>query len=193
MRPRQPDAGFSLVEVLVAISILALITGMAFGSLSFGARVWERGNDSAVTEQPLIRDAIRTWFESAWLHPIPAEDGSAVVPFSGDHRSVVLVRSETRRLEPGGFFRYRLWAEQRDTGLAVLVARTAVAEPLETEAVENQPRVLFEGASRVAFSYLGEGGWTSSWPSAERAPVAIRLETVVDGRSRSMIVAPGSR
>ena len=35
------NAGFTLVELLVAITLLALVSAALFGGLRFGARAWE--------------------------------------------------------------------------------------------------------------------------------------------------------
>jgi general secretion pathway protein J len=41
---RHGEAGFTLLELLAALTVLAVLMAMMFGGLRFGARVWERGD-----------------------------------------------------------------------------------------------------------------------------------------------------
>lgn len=49
------DAGFTLVEVLVAIALLATVAAMVFGSLLTTTRLVEAGRDRAAQEQTIRR------------------------------------------------------------------------------------------------------------------------------------------
>lgn len=49
------DAGFTLVEVLVAIALLATVAAMVFGSLLTTTRIVEAGRDRATQEQTVRR------------------------------------------------------------------------------------------------------------------------------------------
>ena len=55
---KQSDAGFTLLEVLVGLSVLALTLGLLGGSLQFGARTWERGQ-AVVDRNTEMRAAYR--------------------------------------------------------------------------------------------------------------------------------------
>ncbi|MFW6027303.1 MAG: PulJ/GspJ family protein, partial [bacterium] len=47
-RPRMnPQSGLSLTELLVALTVMAFVTGLATQGLWTGVRVWERGRDHA--------------------------------------------------------------------------------------------------------------------------------------------------
>ncbi|MBI5317494.1 MAG: prepilin-type N-terminal cleavage/methylation domain-containing protein, partial [Nitrospirae bacterium] len=51
----KPDAGFTLVEVLVAVALLGMIGAMVFGSLVMTTRSVEAGRDHAAKEQTIRR------------------------------------------------------------------------------------------------------------------------------------------
>jgi general secretion pathway protein J len=53
--PSKTDAGFTLVEVLVAIALLATVAAMVFGSLLTTTRLVEAGRDRAAQEQTIRR------------------------------------------------------------------------------------------------------------------------------------------
>jgi general secretion pathway protein J len=53
--PSEPDAGFTLVEVLVAVALLGMIGTMVFGSLIMTVRAVEAGREHAAKEETMRR------------------------------------------------------------------------------------------------------------------------------------------
>src|SRR5689334_8440457 len=53
--PFKTEAGFTLIEVLVAIALLAVVAAMVFGSLLTTTRLVEIGRDRAAQEQTIRR------------------------------------------------------------------------------------------------------------------------------------------
>ena len=58
------DTGFTLVELLVATSVLALLSVVLFGGMRFGARAWEAGEASIerTGEVEAAQDLLRRTF-----------------------------------------------------------------------------------------------------------------------------------
>jgi prepilin-type N-terminal cleavage/methylation domain-containing protein len=53
------DAGFTLLELLVAMTLLGLLMTVVFGGLRFGARAWERAEtDSSGTDEIRLAQSI---------------------------------------------------------------------------------------------------------------------------------------
>jgi prepilin-type N-terminal cleavage/methylation domain-containing protein len=80
-RPR-PAAGFTLLEVVLALSALALLTGICYAAFSLATRAVERGTNAVVTEQRLraVTDVIMRQVKSAVPYPLrDSEDG--ILPY----------------------------------------------------------------------------------------------------------------
>jgi prepilin-type N-terminal cleavage/methylation domain-containing protein len=46
---RDPEAGFTLVELLVSVTVMAMLALLLFGGLHFGTRVWEKATAAETT------------------------------------------------------------------------------------------------------------------------------------------------
>src|SRR5687767_7217603 len=93
MRPRrasQYEPGFTLVEMLVAISLMALLSVILFGGLRFGMRAWEVGSDyiDRPTRIERIQNLLRQEISQALL---PAPVGDPVPTFFGGPESLTFV------------------------------------------------------------------------------------------------------
>ena len=61
-------AGFTLLELLVALTVLGVLTALLSSGLSFGARVWERERDQLEQQSELqtMHEVIRRLLTQAW-------------------------------------------------------------------------------------------------------------------------------
>jgi prepilin-type N-terminal cleavage/methylation domain-containing protein len=51
MHARKRQSGFTLIEVLLALSILSIIMVLVLGAMRIGVRAWEKGEDMLATQQ----------------------------------------------------------------------------------------------------------------------------------------------
>jgi general secretion pathway protein J len=171
----RPDAGFTLVEVLVAITLLATVAAMVFGSLLTTTRVVEAGRDRATQEQT-IRRVLRVMADEISLSthekPFPwtgingtlegqPADTLAFLTMSdgtggatSETIRVVYTRDGDRLMRFAKKNLYGLTDESLDQ--------------LElAERVKGFNLRYFDGQSRM---------WIDEWPSATKLPKALLLE-----------------
>ena len=156
---KRPE-GFTLIEVIVAISIAGVVVLAAyriFTGVADGARA------VAVARESLNREVnARRWLKASFLSLEP--------PFEGrtNHASFI-----SWQLVPGG------WLESQSTQLVQegsrLIGRGG-GESLQ----------LADGVSDVSFDYLLDPGadtkWVREWVSPVSAPLAVRLRIAGCGR-----------
>lgn len=154
------DAGFTLIEIIVALTVGAMVVLSAerlFAGAADGGRALERGRSA------LDREGNgRRWLQLTFLSLEIGDTG--VTGFSGDTDRVHVTAWQP---VVGG------WFEPRDVELAVSEGR------FEAVVSAGEPVVLAEGVQRIAFDYLLEPGadsrWVRQWVSPASVPLAVRI------------------
>src|SRR5580693_8593167 len=87
---RRKSAGFTLVELLVALALFSLLTLALFGSVRFGTAAWARvtshaeENDASIHAQDLLRHLI----EDAYPLFLSDDPTQRHIDFNGSRRSL---------------------------------------------------------------------------------------------------------
>ncbi len=181
------QAGFTLVELLVAMTLLAFLSITLFGGLRFGARSWEAVVDSSAerdriaSTQTFLRDRLGqlTLPGPARLRQIDAEGR-----LDGGPDRVEFIAPWLSALSLGGLYRFTLWHD--DTGNGRLMLRWAPAEA-DPDALEELGdlagvRVLLDGVAAFSLSYYGaadgdaEPEWLDRWESPGAPPRLVRVD-----------------
>ena len=146
------EAGFTLLELLIATTVLAFLSLLLFGGLSFGTRVWEKTETSA-TDTNRVRAAQLALSEDiAQIYPFYASAAAADkhVDFQGeDQRMTFFAPSRTLI---GGMDLVTVQAQRTANGIALVEARR-----VELEGGRDVPthHTLIGGLKWVQISYYG--------------------------------------
>jgi prepilin-type N-terminal cleavage/methylation domain-containing protein len=199
-------AGFTLIEVIVSLSILALVAGGISMAFRMTARSMERGEE-AVHDSVLQRARFAVLdraFRAASPAAVPTDNGDASFFRGGPDRVTFLsVSPQAATGVPGGAFRLLTFREgQSEAGKRGLLL--SERSPFSKEAAgggepDNGARVVFPGASGVSFFYVsgfdeaGAMATETEWDAEarKRLPVAVGIEFGVEGEPvRRRIVVP---
>jgi general secretion pathway protein J len=203
MRGRD-DCGFTLVELLVGLGLMALISVLLFGGFRFGLRVWEAGDDriTATNEIEMAQHLLRQQIAESQPVVLAPELERAPVLFRGDAGGLLFVAPLPAHHGVGGFYLFSLAADraQKDHQL-VLRWRRFRSDKVDATAFDPKDRsVLVNGVGSIEIRYFGRptanapARWLESWDGAHGLPQLVRVRILFprgDGRQwPELVVAP---
>lgn len=179
--------GFTLLELLIAITLLGLLMAGLMGGLRLGARAWDTSAERL--DESARQLAVHTFLTTRLSGAVP------VYTTDDEGRDLLMFRGEPDRLT----FATTL-PDQLGAGIYTVTLGLAGDDASDRMVVSWQPlrlgedgrplpasgggrRVLLEGADSLSFGYFGardaeiEPAWHDSWqPGEGLLPTLIRLE-----------------
>lgn len=188
MRPNatRPEAGLTLIELLVAVALLALLTTMAYRGIDSMSRTSEHSLAEGARWQAIAllferlasdvaqpaRRSVRIGAESA--KPLPEWWGRLPEEVAGGDPAAAQL--EFSRKSPTGRDEIRLGYRLRDGNVELLIWKVIDRAPSSLPEIY----VLLEGVSKLGFRHLDAAGrWQDVWPfpgGTEILPRAIAVE-----------------
>src|SRR5215470_10298202 len=183
-------AGFTLLELMLAMAALALLTAVCYGAFHLAVRAMERGEMAVVTAQRLrVTSDVLRQIRSAMYHLDRNADGETFPYFRGTATSLTFDTSMQLQ-GGGGVSRVTYQVLENPTRLVL----TESAVPSRTrrhrrDRDDDEPvaysrsTVLLEGFQTLRFRYIDVGGDDhASWDPGsddfeqEGLPLAVRVE-----------------
>jgi general secretion pathway protein J len=213
MRQTTPKGGggFTLLELLISLTILSLMIVLVLGAFRIGVRAWERGETDVEGRQRyrIVFDRVKGQLASISSRPLTADGEpyylqgtpdalsfASDLPLNpGNALGTALVGY---RVDPNGTGdQWRLFEKQ------ALFADSGEDEPLDWADADPGGGGLFgypllSDAGEISFAYLGWGDddgppeWTAFWngPEIEAFPQAVRIDFYPnDGSGRIRVIA----
>jgi general secretion pathway protein J len=189
MRPGpalRSDGGFTLVELLVSLSLLVIMLALISGAMRFGSRVWEVGDQ---TERTQAVTAFRNLLGQRLTESLPLmssdERGVLQLAFAGTSDAVnFLSPLPSRDGMPAGLFSVTLRLVTGQDGarrfLSLAFQPVGAANAAATSA-GHRP-VLLGGVTHLAVRYYGfakgaaEPRWLDDWQSQTALPRLVAVD-----------------
>lgn len=165
--------GFTLVEVLIATSLLALISIGILYSMRTSLRMWERAGSTAADVEGLAfaQGVLRRAIEG--VYPRLGADGG--VDFVGGEGELAFQGPSLAAVSIAGRTRYRFSVEERAEGAALLLG---VSSEFDQPHLAGEQELLIENAESIRFSYRSfrDETWRDRWDERSGLPALVRID-----------------
>jgi general secretion pathway protein J len=177
--------GFTLVELLLAITLMSMLLALAYGGLRASTRATDRG-------QVVLEESSRMRMAHQFIHKqlnqiLPLayeidEEQKERKFFEGSRQRIRFVGPMPGYLSFGGPQVQELSIEPGEHGQALLLSHALLQGYEESRLYERAPILLMDHIEDAWFSFLqfdeygNVAGWTSDWPDPDVMPKAISLE-----------------
>lgn len=203
---RHRGAGFTLLELLIAMSMFSVLLLLIFSALRTGARTTEAVTDrlqqfeAGMQAERFFASIVRQ------AHPSGAGSGTGGLEqinqassaiFIGSADRLVLVAPGKSAFARSGLYRYEVFAlpSADDRDRRNIWVRIDPFRPEMEEVPLSEPRLLLEDVEKFELAYFGlppdsdEAVWTTEWPEElESMPLLVSLYLQPAGGSERLPV-----
>jgi prepilin-type N-terminal cleavage/methylation domain-containing protein len=191
---RGGDAGFSLLEMLIAISILALVLAFLPGTFRLAHSTW---NATAVLDQQAGRDATQRFLKNRLVEALPlfdqAKSGAVQLVFNGTSDALMFVSPSANGPQGAGLYRYSLQVRSAGTRSALVAIVAPYGPPGQATTAEEH--VLFANISGGSFRYFGRNdlrqttpAWQQEWTRRDALPDAVELSIAGGAAPQTILI-----
>ena len=198
--------GFTLLELMLALSVLAVMVVIVSGTFRVGVRAWEKGESDIETRhrERIVLEQVRRQMASTSTRPLLNNGQDPFFPLGTEKRLQFI--SEVPVL-PGDafglvFVEYRVERGPEDLAVLKIFERNLVfleESFLDHEPDEDQFLELLPGLKDASFAYRSrpeegqEGVWQEEWqPESEKKfPRGIKLSVTPAGPAPAVSIIAG--
>ncbi len=184
-RRRGPPAapGFTLIEVLVAVTLLGLLMVAVSGAVRFGAQTWHRAEQrsAATADIAAVEDVLRRMIVTAKPRFASADPTDAAIAFEGNAASLALIGTLPDAFAPGLQGQQRLFVVPSGATQTLVVAWRLDLPSANGSELRETVVPLLDHVRTVRFAYYGpidDGsaqGWTDTWSNRRILPALVRV------------------
>ena len=202
---RLQQTGFTLLELLIAMTLLGMILVLLFGGLRLGVRSWDKSQkqvDSLNTVRSLenfLRRELSQTYPYLWKN-VP---GSRIA-FVGERNKLNFVAQLPSRVGGGGLYQISVKLEQAANAQRILWKHLPVSSQMQDfSALAEAPEMVlaasdFGNVEEIWLTYFGQENesavprWLDRWENSTRLPLLIRLQVKLSNNAQwpDFVVAP---
>jgi general secretion pathway protein J len=193
MKCKEAESGFSLLEALISVGLIALLCATLATVTAQWMRGWKAGFDRIQNDDLLGLGLDRIVADIGSAEFISADQAGSPPMFQGTASSVTFVRSAIGPNSPAGLEVVRLAEIDDERGRILVRTRTAFTPAATAAAIADgtieftNPVVLIRPPFRVSFAFAGpDRAWRESWQNTNQLPQAVRI-TVLDGQTEEIL------
>ncbi len=186
------EAGFTLLELLVGLTVLAMLVALIPGALRIANRAWTT-SQALVSETESASALLFVEQHLAGAMPLieTSEEGANSIAFEGGAQSLRFVATLENGPLGGGLYKMELAAPSgaalESSQLVLRLFAFSRVRSSEQTAAPIEDRTLLSGLESARFRYFGaqalrrDPEWSETWTSPDRLPDLVELTIVPRG------------
>jgi general secretion pathway protein J len=187
-RVAAPARGFTLVELTIALVLMAAIAALLYGSLSLAARTWDGGEAKMqqVSDLRTTQTYLRAQIAAQYPQRLWKMTGLPLL-FAGERDEIRYAAVLPSRVAEGGVYYFRVavvpYGEHSRLVQERMVPDASALEVPEFRDAERS--VLAEGIAELRIGYFGRDPdaaeteaptWRERWDDKQRLPLLVRID-----------------
>lgn len=182
--------GFTLLEVMLAMTLLSIMVVLLFSSLKISADSWNKGESkiAEVNEKAVVYQFFKRHIPS--IRPLwdDFSGDDRRFSFKGDENKLQFVSAFPESAERKGFQLFEIVFDKADKG-EVKVILKPFYPALDQEGWEAEEVILLQQVEAFEISYFAkdmmdsEGVWNSSWMEKETLPALLKIKITLKNQS----------
>lgn len=189
-------AGFTLVEVVISITLFAIALTLLVGAFGFTSRAWESGERTAAETADLV--AVHRILNNMLDRLFPATLQSKedeVYAFSGTADRLRFTAQLPPYPTAGGLHivEFSITHSEDLSRLRLKIVPHSAEAFTDSELDTDDKSLLLTTPAKLSFSYYDSNiaeDWLSEWSTSEPPPQLVKLEIVESEKPLAEIVAP---
>ena len=191
MSSHKAEQGFTLMEVLIAMTLLSIMVVLLFGSLRICAQSWEQG-EKKINEVNVVA-VVYQFFQShlstaepLWNDFSPDEKSFS---FQGKAQSLEFVSTFPASAGRSGKQLFSIQMAEEDQEKVIKVAITPFFPVAEGEEWEKEEVILLRGLSDFSLAYfgndddLGSSNWQDTWLDKSALPQLVKIKITLENET----------
>jgi general secretion pathway protein J len=187
LRVPTEEQGFTLLELLVGITVFSLIVVAVYSGLRLGTRSWEAGEAKSVTSNQirLVDGFIRRQLTKAYPVLTRVQNSGWQLQFEGTENGVRFITDMPLHLGLGGLYEVGLTVTEEGEERKMMFTRQLFHPDRRGTSVDDDidETVLIDDLVGAEFGYFGatqenlQSKWHPTWDSMPRLPTLVRVRT----------------
>ena len=189
-RRRAGAAGFTFVELLVALTLLGLLTMLVFGGVRLAARAWGRADERAAdaADRWAVANVLRDAITAAYPAFASGDLQDRTIAFSGEAHALSLLAPLPRAVGAAVIAQMRFDLEGEGPSRTLVLGWRLDLPASENGGPLPENRVvLLEAVHRLDFAYFGADApdapplWHERWAGRTTLPRLVKVRLVRSG------------